>query len=47
MLGMAGTIMQNIHNLGSYVFKTQGSIKHDGEWPNKLGSQYYLNAILK
>ena len=32
--------MQKIQNAGSYFPEAQGSRKHEGEWPYKLGSQY-------
>jgi len=32
--------MQKILNLGLCVPDAQGSRKHEGEWPNKPGSQY-------
>jgi len=37
-----GTDMQKIQNLESCVLDVQGSRKHDGEWPNKPGSQYQV-----
>jgi len=32
---LPGTGMQKIQNLGSYVFDTQGSRKHEGDEPEK------------
>jgi len=32
--------MHKIQNLGLYVLDAQGSRAHEGEWPNKPGSQY-------
>jgi len=39
-MALSGTAMQKIENFGSYVLGAQESRKHEGEWPNKAGSQY-------
>jgi len=39
-MSLSGTGMQKILNLGLCVPDAQGSRKHEGEWPNKRGSQY-------
>jgi len=39
-MSLSGTGMHMIQNLGSYVLDAQGSRTHEGEWPNKPGSQY-------
>jgi len=39
-MSLSGTGMQKIQKLGSYKLEAQGSRKHEGEWPNKPGSQH-------
>jgi len=39
-MSLSGTGMQKIQNFGSYILEAQGSRKHEGEWPNKPGSQH-------
>jgi hypothetical protein len=39
-MSLSGNGMQQIRNLELYVLDAQGSIKREGEWPNKPGSQY-------
>ena len=36
----SGTGTHKIQNLGPYVPEAQGSRTHEGEWPNKPGSEY-------
>jgi len=38
-VSLSGTGLRKIQNVGSYVLDAQGSRKHEGEWPNKPGSQ--------
>jgi len=45
-MSLFGTDMPKIQNLGSYVLDTQGSRKHDGEWPNKPVANTRLGIIL-
>jgi hypothetical protein len=49
---LSGTGMRKTQNPGSYMLQVQGFRKHEGEWPNKPGSQHQawhngLNSILK
>jgi hypothetical protein len=39
-MSLCSTGMQKIQKLGLCVLDTQGSRKHEGEWPNKSVSQY-------
>jgi hypothetical protein len=38
---------KKIEDLGSYVLEAQRSRKHEGEWPNKPGSQYQAWQIAR
>ena len=38
IVSLSGIGLRKIQNLGSYVLDPQGSVKYEGEWPNKSGS---------